>query len=114
MKIEITKEEFREILRLLMIGKLYETAKINSENKKMKNEYDKEKDYLNLLIRLVDKAEENNVKLDFLDKVDEITNIDVEKEINILIDHRKRTYTSRYWNILDNLLKEEDFINEEG
>lgn len=102
MKIEISKEEFREIIRLNLIGIMYEKSVID-EDKHRKNDDEIFKDQLNLLIKLLDKADDN-IEMNFIDE-----SMDALKELNpktieILIESRKRTYTSKYWNFLDGII----------
>ena len=102
MKIEISKEELREIVRLCTIGIITEHAMIDEENKR-KNDEELRKDEANLLIKLAEKAD-NSIEMDFIEESMSALLKNDPNTMKILIDSRKRTYTSKYWNYLDGII----------
>lgn len=99
MKVEITKEELREIIRIFFIGILAEDSFLEEKDRK-ENEEERVKDNNNLLLKLKFEAEKNKVKIDFFDKAIDNLEEDTIKAMKLLIENRKRTYTSKYWDFI--------------
>lgn len=93
MNITITKDELKEIIRLFIIGTTYENKIINEKSLFRENENERIIDNINLLVKLKKIAYENKIE-----NFEELNLDNNENFIEELINKRKRTYTSKYWN----------------
>lgn len=101
MKITLTQEELREITRLFLLGILVEDIMLDDENIRG-NEEEKAKDYRCLLFKLIEEGKKEGVKISIIDEVAKDLEKSTEQGLKSLIENRKRTYTSKYWNYIDN------------
>lgn len=97
MNITITKTELREIIRIFYIGMMAENSLIEEQNSDDKIFEDE----INLWCKLIKIANDNNIKIDFIEE----SGNNEEEAINKFIKQRKRTYTTSYWNFTDALNK---------